>query len=92
MCHCTDIVRQAETKRGAEGTVVLAEHVGSGNAVAIKFHKHRETRDYRYLHGCLGPNPVYLSHGQAPAPLVFSSMRLPLANLARNTWPSLLLT
>lgn len=43
--HC--VVWQAETKRGAEGTVVLAKHVGSGNAVAIKFHKHREMRDYR---------------------------------------------
>lgn len=25
----------------------MAKHVGSGNAVAIKFHKHKETRDYR---------------------------------------------
>ena len=27
--------------------VVMAKHMSTGNAVAIKFHKHRELRDYR---------------------------------------------
>jgi len=44
--HVFEINLQSEVKRGAEGTVVMAKHVTSGNAVAIKFHKHLETRDY----------------------------------------------
>ncbi|KAG2482000.1 hypothetical protein HYH03_019049, partial [Edaphochlamys debaryana] len=43
---CFEINLQAEVKYGAEGTVVFAKHVGTGNAVVIKFHKHAKNRDY----------------------------------------------
>ena len=40
--------------------VVMAKHMGSGNAVAIKFHKHRELRDYRWGGGGAAPPVFYI--------------------------------
>ncbi len=40
-----EISLKDEPKQGLEGIVVLAKHQETGSAVALKFHRHRETRD-----------------------------------------------